>query len=110
MTLKTALALSLLVLAPTVASAHSPYERQTNQLGEIERGRQTGAITWTEGLKLRKEQREISKVEAALKSDGRLSKKDRRVLNKLQTAAEEHISDKATNTRHRAHFLPRVGR
>lgn len=110
MSLKTALALSLLVLTPAVASAHSSETRQTYQLGEIERGRQTGAITWTEGLKLRKEQREISKVEASLKSDGHLSKKDRRVLNKLQTAAEQHIADKATNTRHRATFLPRVGR
>ncbi len=76
MTLKTALALSLLVLTPTIASAHSTTARQTYQLGEIERGRQSGAITWTEGLKLRKEQREISKVEASLKADGHLSKKD----------------------------------
>lgn len=113
-TLKTALVLSLVALAPalaaTEASANSASARQTYQLGEIERGRQTGAITWREGLKLRKEQREIAKVEANLKSDGHLSKRDRRELNKLQTAADSHIADKATNRWHRAWFLPRVGR
>ena len=114
MTIKSALALSLLVLTPalaaTEASANSASARQTYQLGEIERGRQTGAITWREGLKLRKEQREIAKVEANLKSDGHLSKRDRRKLNKLQTSANQNIADKATNRWHRAWFMPRFGR
>lgn len=111
MTKLSALALIALVMLPTSgAFAYNSTNRQTHQLGLIERGRQSGDITWSEALKLRKEQREIQKVENDLGADGRLSKSDRRVLRKLQNQAENHIEYKATNNWHRAWWLPRVGR
>lgn len=105
-----AILVSLAVIAPTAASAHSSYARQTEQLGHIERGRQTGAITWREGLKLRKEQKDIAKVERELASDGRLSPRERRILKKLQNNAHENIQAETYDRYHRAWFLPRVGR
>ena len=58
---------------------------------KIERGRQTGSVTWTEGIKLRAEQRKIKRTEAYLKSDGHLSKSDRRTLTKMQNKAGKDI-------------------
>ena len=104
------LALTLAVLAPNAAFAHSNYARQTEQLGQIERGRQTGDITWREGLKLRKEQKDIAKVERELAADGKLTPRERRILHKLQNKAQDNIQDKRYNTYHRAWFLPRFGR
>lgn len=102
-------AIGLAVIFPTAASA-GVYDRQTEQLGQIERGRQSGGITWREGLKLRKEQRDIAKVENELAADGRLSTRDRRILRKLQNKAEDHITYEANDNYHRVRWLPRVGR
>jgi hypothetical protein len=103
-----ALAAALLVAGTVVASAHSAEDRSIEQRLTIEEGRQSGSITWLEGLRLRAEQRKINRVEATLKSDGRLSAKDRRVLRTLQDEAEAHIVSEETDSRRRL-FLPRIG-
>lgn len=103
-----ALAASTLVAGTVGAAAHSSEDRSIEQRLTIEQGRQTGSITWLEGRRLRAEQQRIIRVEQALKSDGRLSGKDRRVLKTLQDDAEAHIVAEQTDNRRRR-FLPRIG-
>jgi hypothetical protein len=103
-----ALASASIVAGTFGASAHSSEERSIEQRLTIEQGRQTGSITWLEGRRLRAEQQKIIRVEQALKSDGRLSVKDRRVLRTLQDEAEAHIVAEQTDSRRRL-FLPRIG-
>ena len=57
----------VLTLAPATAMANSIDNRQARQADRIEQGRQTGSVTWTEGIKLRAEQRKIARTEAKLK-------------------------------------------
>lgn len=106
----TAFALAALMALPTVASAHGNDARMTEQAGMIERGRQDGSITWTEGLKLRQEQRQIARVYADFMSDGRLTTQERRIVHRLQNEAERNIFRAADNNRQRLSVLPRVGR
>lgn len=110
MTKMAALTLALVALAPAAAMANSIDHRQTWQAGKIEQGRENGSITWTEGLKLRAEQRRISRTEAQLKSDGYLSTSDKRKLTKMQNKAAKHIASESYDSRKRASWLPRVGR
>ena len=104
------LAFTLLAASSAAAFAHSNEARRGEQYYEIEKGRQDGSITWTEGLKLRKEQRQISKVEEVLKSDGYLSRKDRRLLHKLQNKAAYQIESQSDDRWHRVWWMPRFGR
>ncbi|HEX5666148.1 MAG TPA: hypothetical protein VFX71_04885 [Hyphomicrobium sp.] len=101
-------AASALVASVAGASAHSIDQRSIEQRLTIEQGRQSGSITWLEGRRLRAEQQKIVRVEQALKSDGHLSGKDRRVLRTLQDQAEARIVAEQTDNRRRR-FLPRIG-
>lgn len=83
--------------------------RELRQLGQIEQGRQDGSITWTEGMRLRAEQKRIAATEAAFMEDGHLSKREKRVLRKMQDDAAQHIKDES-NDNQRRRFLPRFGR
>ena len=105
----------LLIATSAAALAHTPSrasidDREQRQLGRIEQGRQTGSITWTEGLKLRAEQRRIAQTEAALAADGRLTKSDRRLVNDLQNDANHSIHAESNDRRQRLWWLPRFGR
>jgi hypothetical protein len=104
------LAFALLATSSVAAFAGRVDDRREHQYYKIEEGRQDGSITWTEGLKLRKEQKHISKVEAILKSDGYLSKRDRRLLNKLQNQAAHDIKAESNDGWHRVWWMPRFGR
>ena len=104
------LAAGLLVATSATAFAHSNDARQEEQAALIESGRQDGSITWREGLKLRKEQREIDRVEAEFREDGNLTRHERRLLHEMQDEAEEHIASEASDGWHRLWFLPRVGK
>ena len=92
------------------ALAHSNDARLDEQSAYIEQGRRDGSITWLEGRQLRKDQREIERVKSALEADGRLTREEKRVLYKMQDAAEDHIEAEATDARHRASWLPRFGK
>ena len=108
---KIALIAGTVLIATTAgASAASVDGTQNWQAKRIEQGRQTGKITWAEGLKLRAEQNRIAKVEANYKSDGYLSASERRKLRAMQNDASEHISVEKTDGWKRAWWLPRVGR
>lgn len=99
-----------LIATTAVASAASINARQDYQTSRIEQGRKTGKITWTEGLKLRAEQKRIANKEAQFKSDGYLSKSERRSIRYMQNDASEHIADEKSDSRRRAWWLPRVGK
>lgn len=103
------LALGLLIAAPAAALA-GPDERADEQAAKIELGRRDGSITWTEGIALRKQQNDIARKETELKSDGYLSRADRRVLRDMQNEADEHIDQEANDGWRRIWWLPRVGR
>ncbi len=103
-------ATAALVATTAAASAASINDRQYTQGKRIEQGRQTGKITWTEGLKLRAEQRRIALIEARYRADGYLSPSERRHLRALQNNASEHIADEKHDGWKRAWWMPRFGR
>ena len=105
------------ILIATSASAmahtlsHAEIEaREQAQLGAIEQGRRTGSITWTEGLKLRAEQKRIKQLEEAYEADGHLSRAERSNLTALQNQAAQDIQHEKHDGWFRAWWLPRVGR
>jgi hypothetical protein len=104
------LAAGFMVATSAAALAHSNEARLSEQAGMIEEGRRDGSITWREGWKLRREQREIQRVKASLEADGRLSRADKRILFRMQDLAEGHIIGEATDRWRRLWWLPRVGR
>ena len=103
------IAASALMATTAVASANSIDKAQARQEKRIEYGRETGQITWTEGLTLRAEQRKIARKEAEFRSDGHLSTREYRKLHAMQEEAAEHIADEKHNGWHRVWWLPRVG-
>lgn len=108
--MRTSFILAALVFSgASFAHADSIDDRQTFQYGQIERGRQDGSITWTEGLRLRAEQRRISQMKADLAIDGRVPKVNRPVLYRMQDEAALHIDRALEGGPHRMPGLPRVG-
>jgi Spy/CpxP family protein refolding chaperone len=104
------IAFAALAASSTLALAHSNDARQNEQADWIEQGRNNGTITWTEGIKLRREQREIARIEASMKDDGRLSRDERQTLHKLQDNAQNGIVRESADGWHRPWWLPRFGR
>lgn len=102
-----AAALAATTLAANAASINGTQQRQ---LDRIEQGRQTGSITWTEGLKLRAEQKRISNKEAQFRSDGYLSRGERNELRSMQRQASKNITAKKYDAKVRPSWLPRVGK
>ena len=103
-------AATALIGMSVAASAASVNDRQEYQAKRIEQGRKTGKITWTEGLKLRAEQKKIAKKEADFRNDGYLSMSEKKKLTKMQNNASENIADQKTDGWKRASWLPRVGK
>ena len=104
------LTLAALAATSTAALAHSNSAREAEQRASIEAGRRDGSITWREGIKLRREQRQIERIEAQMKADGRFSRDERWTLHKLQNRSENHIAREANDGWRRWWWLPRVGR
>jgi hypothetical protein len=104
------IATGLLIATSAAASANSIDATRDRQADRIEHGRETGKITWTEGLKLRAEQNRIARTEAEYKEKGYLTKSERRDLRERQEEAAEHISEKKNNGWSRVWWLPRFGR
>lgn len=104
------LALMLSIAAPAIASADAIDNRMDRQTERIERGRQTGSITWTEGLKLRAEQNRIARTKSAMESKGYLTRNDRAKLAEMQTNASKQIRKESRDSWHRLWGLPRVGK
>ena len=108
-------ATAILLASAATAFAHTPTHsdieaRHQRQLGEIEQGREDGSITWTEGIKLRAEQKRIKETEEAYEADGRVSKSERSNLTALQNNARRDIVSEQNDGWHRPWWLPRFGR
>jgi hypothetical protein len=103
------IATSLLIAGTAAASAHSIDGTQAWQAKRIEQGRKTGKVTWTEGLKLRAEQKKITRKETEFRSDGYLSASEHRKLRLMQNEASKHIAKEKHDGWKRAWWLPRVG-
>jgi hypothetical protein len=103
------IAMSLLMGSAVAASAHSVDAVRERQADRIEQGRETGKITWREGLKLRAEQKRIARTEAQFRSDGYLSASERRKLSVMQKDASQHIYAEKHDSWKRAWWLPRFG-
>lgn len=107
------LAIGLLVAGTaTVASAgDTAFDRKrAQQLSDIEHGRRTGALTWREGLQLRREQRRLEILRSQLEADGHLSRQDRETLKDAQSDAGAHIHYESSDARRRKSWLPRFGK
>lgn len=107
------IAAGALIATTAVASAHPRYDadaRHARQAQAIEAGRQSGSITWREGRRLRREQREIADVKSSFREDGVLRRRERGVLYRMQNRAADHIASERRDGWRRAWWLPRVGR
>lgn len=105
-----AAALSAVTL-PAAAHERSIDQRQAKQAQAIERGRQTGKITWREGRQLRKQQAEIARLEAKLRAnDGRIDINEHRVLHRLLDVARKDIRAEKRDGQRRFSALPRFGK
>ncbi|MEM1372382.1 MAG: hypothetical protein AAGG72_09185 [Pseudomonadota bacterium] len=107
-------ACALVGLGAHTAAAHHGEKlarTQAAQSDAIEAGRQSGEITYSEGLKLRREMRRIETLKLQLKdNDGRIDASETRVLRRLQNDLWQSIDDEADDKRKRWRLLPRVGR
>ncbi len=104
------IATGLLVATSAAASAHSIDATRDLQADRIEHGRETGRITWTEGLRLRAEQHRIARTEAEYEAKGYMTKSQHHTIRDMQEDAAEHISEEKTNGWSRVWWLPRVGK
>lgn len=107
----TAATLTLLALTATAtaASADRLNDRRDDQLRQIEIGRETGAITWREGRRLRKEQAAIARAEYDMRADGHLSREERYELREMQSEAGANIAHQRSDGWRRPWWLPRFG-
>ena len=86
-------------------------DRQSYQMKRIEQGRKDGTVTWTEGIKLRAEQRRIEAAEQAFKSDdGRIDRQEFQQLKQMQDEASKHIFAESHDSKNRPSWLPRIGK
>ena len=97
---KTLLIAASLLIASAASAVAAPSHRQIDarqnrQLNAIEEGRQTGQITWREGMKLRAQH---------------LSKTERSNLSALQDQARGSVAREKHDRWHRLWWLPRFGR
>jgi hypothetical protein len=104
------IAFAALAATSTLALAHSNDARQSEQRDWIQDGRNNGTITWREGIKLRREQANINRIEAQMRSDGRLSRDEKRTLHGLQDQAQNDIVRESNDGWRRPWWLPRFGR
>jgi hypothetical protein len=108
------IAAGVLIVSTAAASAHAPrYDadaRQARQAQAIEAGRQSGSITWREGRRLRRNQREIADVKSYFREDGELTGHERAVLHGMQDRASHSIAAERSDRWRRPWWLPRVGR
>lgn len=97
-------------LATSASAADRAGYRLDRQAAAIEAGRKSGKITWTEGIKLRSEQRQIARLRGRFLADGRLSAAERRILNAKLRTARTNIRSEKRDSHKRWSSLPRVGR
>lgn len=98
------------VAGANAASVKPVDKRIAAQSASIEQGRRDGSITWTEGIKLRKQQKLVKGLKNDFLADGHLSRRESRVLKTVQQRTAWNIVNEKTDTRRRVWWLPRFGR
>ncbi len=96
-------------LAASTASAgerwrYAVEKREARHLQLIHQGRHSGALTWREAVKLRREQMRIARMERAFRADGHLSWSERQALRYSQDAAANHIFRERNDRQNRRHY------
>lgn len=104
-----AVTLTILALTATAASADRIDNRRDYQLRQIEAGRDSGALTWREGRKLRRQQAAIARTEYHMRADGHLSRSERETLRDMQHDAHERIAHEKHDGWRRPWWLRRFG-
>lgn len=81
------------------AGTRSPgiNRRQAHQQERINRGIRKGSLTPRETYRLQRQQANIKAQEARFKSDGKLNKRERRVLNHRLNRSSQNIYNKKHN-------------
>jgi hypothetical protein len=84
------------------AGTYSPRvdRREANQQRRINNGIGSGALTPKETYRLQRQQANINAQEARFKSDGNLSRRERRVLNHRLNRSSKNIYRAKHNARH----------
>jgi hypothetical protein len=85
----TALVMGAFVTVPAMADRID--NRQARQMERIDHGVRNGTLTRFEAIKLRKQQRDIARLERKFERDGRLTRNERATLTKLQNRASRMI-------------------
>ena len=92
----------MLAVAPVLAaSTEDPIiqQRETNQEKRIDQGIESGQLTPKEAGKLETREAKIQQDEARMKSDGKLTKRERAKLTREQNVASKKIYKKKHNKR-----------
>lgn len=72
-------------------------ERQENQKERIRQGGKSGELTKKETKQVVKQQRDIRKTKKVAKADGVVTRKEKAIIHKKQTAASRNIKRKKNN-------------
>ncbi len=72
-------------------------KRQNVQQKKITQGVKTGELTKKEATVLRHQQKDIAATKRAAKADGKVTKKERAIINKKQNVAAKKIATKKHN-------------
>jgi hypothetical protein len=90
-----------LLAASAFAQTNTPRvdQREANQQARIAQGAASGALTPHETHRLEKEQAHINRAEDRAKSDGTVTRAERRRLHNMQDAAGRDIRRKKHNDR-----------
>ena len=88
-------------LLPTFAHAARADKRQNNQRQRIQQGVKSGELTKGEATRLRKQQRNIHRMENKAESDGTVTAKEKARIEKAQDRASKNIYRKKHNDRDR---------
>lgn len=97
-----AIAVAMLTLAATAYAGTSDpviQQREVNQQNRIDQGIQSGQLTPHEAGRLEAQQARIQQSEARMKSDGKLTRKERAKLTREQNRASRNIYRKKHNSR-----------
>lgn len=88
---------------PAPAAVRSPVinERQANQAGRVAQGVKSGELTRGEAQELREERRDIRGLERNYKSDGVLTRGERRDLNQQLDQNSQEIREEKTDEERR---------
>lgn len=95
---------ALCVMLPLVAGAQTNMprvdQREANQETRIQQGAASGSLTQKETMRLENGQQRVQNMEAQAKSDGVVSKQERRQLHHAQDVQSRHIYNQKHDRQH----------